>query len=64
MVADPIFPKCACLEDWFSIPITYITVGEYFLMAAMAIWMFLFHIQFKISGIDRQTLIACYILRT
>jgi hypothetical protein len=31
--------KCACLGGWFSIPITYVTVFEDLLMAAMAFWM-------------------------
>ena len=31
--------KCACLGGWFSIPITYVTVFEDALMAAMAAWM-------------------------
>jgi hypothetical protein len=35
--------KCACLGGWFAIPITYVTVFEDFMMAAMAALMLALH---------------------
>lgn len=34
---------CACLGGFFSVPLTWLTVGENMAMALMAVWMQLFH---------------------